>query len=1075
MKPTHSPKAFTAKRDFTGRRVERELLRRAVEQSQGYDDYRVLNWYGVGGQGKSALAREFLRMLEADASPAKGRPRHAKVNFDDARLRLPEEALLSIRLQLAQSFGHHFGAFDTAFARFFALTNPGTQMRQKHPELFHGENALLDDLLDASEGAISAAADVGGIFVPGLNLVYKYGARMTARVREWYERRGKEILTGLDQLSADEIAEQLPTYLGADICELLERHDEARILVILDTYEALWRDSAASDPRQSLRVDAWVRRLVQDAPGVLFVIMGREHLLWPQIDSNWSEIVESHLLGELSEEDADQFLRRVPIPSADVRQAIIDGANGLPFYLNLQVDLLERLKGEVGEPTLEDFGGSHPRVLAQFLDHLGENETRLLRLASYPIALDEPVMNHLAERFLGGIGHLNWARLSHYSFIESEPDGRILMHALMKEELQASERQERPGAYSQIHQFLFETYAPLCQATGPASITVAHEVAFEAAIHHLAEAQPEHWIDFLNAGKALFEAGHRARFLERIYSQALNRRRQQRSCDDESVLALRHELASKIGYQGRYREAENEFRAIWEVQSRHDVLGEEHHSTLITRHNLAHQMGNQGRYGEAEAEYRSILQIKLRPHVCGEEHPSTLTTRQNLAFIIGSLGRYREAENEFRSVWEVQRRPDVLGEEDPSTLITRHNLALQASYQGRYGEAEAEFRTIWEILRRPDVLGEEHPTTLTTRHDLALQFVNQGQYRKAEHEFRAIWEIQRRPDMLGEENPTTLTARHNLANQIGYQGRHCEAEAELDTLLTILRQPNVFGETHPSTLIVRHNRAQQIGSQGRYREAALEFHSIWEIQRRPDVLGEEHPTTLTTRHSLAMIIGMQGRHREAEGEYRSIYEIQRRPEVLGEEHPATLNARHNLAHQVGSQGRFGEAEDEFRAIFEIQRRPDVLGEKHPSTLTTRHNLASQIGYQGRHREAETEFRATWEIQRQPNVLGEAHHYTLTTRHELAQQIAKQGRYQEAEQEYRAIWQIQCRPEVSGEKNRNHLRTRYFLARMLDGQGRYSDADELLRELYSEMEHKLADTHRWRLELANYLAERARTR
>ena len=118
------------------------------------------------------------------------------------------------------------------------------------------------------------------------------------------------------------------------------------------------------------------------------------------------------------------------------------------------------------------------------------------------------------------------------------------------------------------------------------------------------------------------------------------------------------------------------------------MLGEEHPQTLITRSNVAHHIGNQGRYQEAETEFRAIWEIERRPEVLGEEHPNTLTTRSNLAQQIGNQGRYQEAEKEFRAIWEIWRRPEVLGVEHSHVLRVEFLIAKMLDRQGQEAEAD---------------------------------------------------------------------------------------------------------------------------------------------------------------------------------------------------------------------------------------------------------------------------------------------------------------------------------------------------------------------------------------------------
>jgi tetratricopeptide (TPR) repeat protein len=70
------------------------------------------------------------------------------------------------------------------------------------------------------------------------------------------------------------------------------------------------------------------------------------------------------------------------------------------------------------------------------------------------------------------------------------------------------------------------------------------------------------------------------------------------------------------------------------LKLREKVLGPEHPDTLASRHNLASTLNKQGKYAEAEAEYRAVL--KLWEKVLGAEHPNTLSSRNGLAWLLAT-------------------------------------------------------------------------------------------------------------------------------------------------------------------------------------------------------------------------------------------------------------------------------------------------------------------------------------------------------------------------------------------------------------------------------------------------------
>ena len=102
------------------------------------------------------------------------------------------------------------------------------------------------------------------------------------------------------------------------------------------------------------------------------------------------------------------------------------------------------------------------------------------------------------------------------------------------------------------------------------------------------------------------------------------------------------------------------------IKLQEKVLGPEHPDTLATRNGLGNVLADQGKYAQAETEYRAVIKLEEKVLV-----PSTLTlaTRGNLAGMLFEQGKYAEAEAEYRAVIKLEEK--VLGPEHPDTLMTR--------------------------------------------------------------------------------------------------------------------------------------------------------------------------------------------------------------------------------------------------------------------------------------------------------------------------------------------------------------------------------------------------------------------
>lgn len=476
--------SFEAERVFTDRKEPIARFRKALGQPQSRDQYRVLVWYGVGGQGKSRLCKEMQQHLEERDSVA-----IASLDFENPEDQQPVRALLKLCGDL-RKFGLQFPTFDLAYLRYFRLQNPGKDIRVVHSELFRrGENEIADDLLDWSEEGIKELgkelAKEAALFIPGFNLLYKYGSRLTGKLQEWWDSREvKDRLLDLDRYTAAELAERLPLYLGFDLWRAQAESDCPRIVLTVDTHEKLWGEGGAEGAGINLRVDQWLRDLIEKSPGILCLLFGRDRLRWSELDPDWNEALEQHLLGGLSGNDADWFLQQVPIDDPAIRARIIQSSNGLPFYLDLAVGQYETLLAKGLAPSRDAFGSNPEDVIQRFLQYLGADEKRDLVLTSYLDRVDEALFHTLAETFLGGAAMVNLAQLKRRSVLEENSQGHLSLHALMRQALQDQEKAERPELFERIHRLLFEHFDDMATVDDARDVEERHVAALRSTVPH---------------------------------------------------------------------------------------------------------------------------------------------------------------------------------------------------------------------------------------------------------------------------------------------------------------------------------------------------------------------------------------------------------------------------------------------------------------------------------------------------------------------------------------------------------------------------------------------------------------
>ncbi len=916
LRPSHRKQGFAAAREFTDREDAQAAFVRALATPQGPDDYRVLVFYGVGGQGKTALGRRLMALARDEGAGV------AALDLSAAELRKPEQALLSLRLQLGSSAGLRFPAFDFAFARYVALAYPGTKLQDAYPALAAGESEVIQDLLAFAEAGLS--------LLPGLNLVFKYGQRFGQAFRAWWARRGREVLAGLDDLDGGELLEALPRYLGADLCDKMGGAGK-RLVVFLDSYEAIWRDHPLRTGVGALRADAWLRRLVAETPGALFVVLGRDRLRWGELDAGYEAALEQHLLGGLSDADAEAFLAAVPIPEAEIRRRIVASAAGLPFYLDLQVGLYERLKNAGGlEP--EAFGGRPTEVIARFLDHLDAPQLAMLRAVAHARTLDEALFAHLGARFFPG-APLGFAELGEQSFMTRQASGALAMHALLRDYLVGDLARREPERAAALQGALFAWHDARAQADDPRAVGPAQEVALREAAHHLAAFNPSGFPEWCWARGEVFEGAARWGLLEPLYRQAL---------------------------------------ALQEA-----ALGPEHPLLALGLSRLAGVLREGGAFAEAEAVQRR--EVALMMQALGPEHPETAGSLNNLALVLRARGDFRGAADLYQQAYATLVR--TRGEAHASAVNVLANLATVLKDQGQHEGAEALCRRVLEL--REAALGPEHPEVASALENLGNALQRLGRHRESLPLYARALAI--REAALGPEHPKLGQLLSNVARAHKAAGELADAEALHRRALGLLE--GALGPGHPLAAEQLGLLADTLWARGRYEEAEALARQALAFQEA--ALGPEHPHTADCLVALGVVLKLQGKLDEAEGCYRRALAIQET--VHGPEHESVAGSLSSLGNLLVTRGEPAAAEPLLRRA--VQLLEAALGVEHPEVAAKLGNLAIALQDQGRLADAAALYRRVLAVQEA--VFGPEHPNVGFTLNNLAAALSRQGEREEA--------------------------------------------------------------------------------
>lgn len=404
----------------------------------------VINFYGVGGIGKSLLLRKLRDGLEVP---------FVLVDLEEERLRDRLTALMLLRGQFGRA-GIDCPGFDMHRSVLMAKEGGADE------ELF----AINPVLREVANGILGAFASQFTSFADlGTRLVSNLGKDAEELLRKM---GGTERVLELRQYQPIELTDMLPAALVEDLAANLPARPghACRGVIFIDTFEKLWEGREGPHLAQDQNRDLWLRQLFlalcTSQPGILLVISGRDALHWPKTDPGWcrmtptevGECLESHLLGGLSPQDTQRYLSGCGIGQPpeegqpDALQAAIiacassgDTQDGcLPFYAGLCAEIVLMENGVTPPAFFAKIPSKDvaTRLAKRFLTSVAGGEHQELL---YALSLCRWFDAHLLEARCGGnraAGGNAFKMLEAYSFTDSLSGGRLTLHAVMRDALQ---------------------------------------------------------------------------------------------------------------------------------------------------------------------------------------------------------------------------------------------------------------------------------------------------------------------------------------------------------------------------------------------------------------------------------------------------------------------------------------------------------------------------------------------------------------------------------------------------------------------------------------------------------------
>lgn len=415
-------------KEFVNREKPRQKFYDLIN-SKAENNANTIMYHGIGGIGKSSLIKNLKGYLTEHSI------KYSSVDFDDPALRSSYSALCKLK----QSFEVNFPHFELAASIYFLKRNPN----------FIQKNIVFPfDITKLMSKIINNGLSNSDCFGEAINHFYSQ-----YEVKWQLSSEAKDGLEELEHLSPSEIEKRLVLFFAYDLNEYIEATEYEKHVIFLDTYELLW--SNGQNDSNKLITDKWVRELTVFSNNVIFVISGREELLWCLDKEYQQDKLITVPLEMLSKEYAKKFLESCQITNIELQDAIINSSQGYPYYLDLCVDTYYKVTSARKPIDIELFNGGFQEIQERFFKSLTGSERESLKVLSIPRFYDIEIFGYLTGRFNTGYPVSSINNFNLFSFVKSGENGKNIIHALMRDEIS---KQLPTDLKTEIHKSMLSFY-----------------------------------------------------------------------------------------------------------------------------------------------------------------------------------------------------------------------------------------------------------------------------------------------------------------------------------------------------------------------------------------------------------------------------------------------------------------------------------------------------------------------------------------------------------------------------------------------------------------------------------------
>lgn len=410
-----------ANRKFTDRKEPREafysLIELMIQENELQPKHHVLVYYGIGGIGKSRLQRNLSDTLKSDYNNIP----MATIDFANSMYLSPARTLLELACTFKNWHPRAFPHFFMAYALYFKKSYPNVRLSEE--KLLKSDNWNLI----AEAIGILDPLNFTSIIPDVVNRAYRLASKIGL------DKEAKSALNDLENLTSSEIEKKLPAFWAYDYQKMKTKLNNELSVIFFDSYEALW--GTETNDIAKFCVDSWIRELIAQLPGVLFVVFSREFIDWSEHKPEWQNALDQHLLDRLSPEDSSDFLKSCNINEEAIREKMVEVSMGHPYHLDLLVDTYYQMKASRQELRVEAIASNNREILVCFLKYLKDDVIATIKLLSLVRIYDIEIFSYLLAKIPTGFPSTMFNEFNKYSFVTAIGQGVFQIHEVMRKEI----------------------------------------------------------------------------------------------------------------------------------------------------------------------------------------------------------------------------------------------------------------------------------------------------------------------------------------------------------------------------------------------------------------------------------------------------------------------------------------------------------------------------------------------------------------------------------------------------------------------------------------------------------------